>query len=140
MLLPETYVADLQVRLGLYRRLATLKTREDIDALAEELVDRFGALPDEVEHLLDVMEIKALCRRAGIAQIDAGPKGASILFRKGQFANARGLVTYIQSSKGHLRLTPDQKLLFKADWDVPGARLKGVRGLVQELAQVAQSS
>jgi transcription-repair coupling factor (superfamily II helicase) len=91
-----------------------------------------------VEHLLDVMEIKALCRRAGIAEIDAGPKGASILFRKGQFANAQGLVAFIQASKGLLRLTPDQKLLFKAEWDVPSARLKGVRGLVQELAKVAE--
>ncbi len=139
MLLPETYVSDLQVRLGIYRRLANLKTREDIDALAEELVDRFGPLPDEVEHLLDVMEIKALCRRAGIAQIDAGPKGASIVFRKGQFANARGLVGFIQASKGLLRLSPDQKLLFKADWEVPAQRLKGVRGLAQELARVAES-
>jgi transcription-repair coupling factor (superfamily II helicase) len=138
ILLPETYVADLQVRLGLYRRLASLKSREDIDAFAEELVDRFGPLPAEVEHLLDVMEIKALCRRAGIAEIDAGPKGASILFRKGQFANAQGLVAFIQASKGLLRLTPDQKLLFKAEWDVPSARLKGVRGLVQELAKVAE--
>ncbi len=138
MLLPETYVADLQVRLGLYRRLASLKSREDIDAFAEELIDRFGPLPAEVEHLLDVMEIKALCRRAGIAEIDAGPKGASILFRKGQFANAQGLVAFIQASKGLLRLTPDQKLLFKAEWDVPSARLKGVRGLVQELAKVAE--
>jgi transcription-repair coupling factor (superfamily II helicase) len=86
------------------------------------------------------MEIKALCRRAGIAQIDAGPKGASILFRKGQFANARGRVAFIQGSKGLLRLTPDQKLLFKADWDASGARLKGVRALVQELAQVAERS
>jgi transcription-repair coupling factor (superfamily II helicase) len=138
MLLPESYVADLQVRLGLYRRLANLKTREDIDALAEELVDRFGPLPDEVEHLLDVMEIKALCRRAGIAEIDAGPKGASILFRKGQFANAQGLVAFIQASKGLLRLLPDQKLVFKADWEQPSGRLKGVRGLVQELARVAE--
>ena len=139
MLLPETYVSDLQVRLGIYRRLANLKTREDIDALAEELVDRFGPLPDEVEHLLDVMEIKALCRRAGIAQIDAGPKGASMVFRKGQFANARGLVAFIQASKGLLRLMPDQKLVFKADWDVPAQRLKGVRGLAQELARVAEA-
>jgi len=139
MLLPEGYVADLQVRLGLYRRLATLKTREEIDAFADELIDRFGPLPDEVEHLLDVMEIKALCRRAGIAEIDAGPKGASILFRKGQFANAQGLVAFIQASRGLLRLMPDQKLVFKADWEVPAARLKGVRGLVQELAKVAES-
>ena len=78
VLIPETYVADLQLRLGLYRRLSTLETREEIDGFAAELVDRFGPLPEEVEHLLDVMEIKALCRQAGIAQVDAGPRGAVV--------------------------------------------------------------
>ncbi len=62
MLIPETYVADLQLRLGLYRRLSALETRADIDAFAAELVDRFGELPPEVEHLLDVMEIKGFRR------------------------------------------------------------------------------
>ena len=139
MMLPESYVTDLQVRLGLYRRLATLKVREDIDSFADELVDRFGPLPGEVEHLLDVVEIKALCFRAGIAQIDAGPKGASIAFRKGQFANAKGLVTFIQASRGLLRLMPDQKLVFRAEWERPAERLKGVRVLAQELARVAEA-
>ena len=48
VLIPETYVADLQLRLGLYRRLSTLETRDEIDAFASELVDRFGPLPEEV--------------------------------------------------------------------------------------------
>ena len=139
MMLPETYVSDLQVRLGLYRRLATLKAREDIDAFADELVDRFGPLPGEVDHLLDVVEIKALCHRAGVAQIDAGPKGASIVFRKGKVANPKGLVAFIQGSKGLLRLMPDQKLVLKADWERPAERLKGVRVLAQELARVAEA-
>ena len=139
MMLPETYVSDLQVRLGLYRRLATLKAREDIDAFADELVDRFGPLPGEVDHLLDVVEIKALCHRAGVAQIDAGPKGASIVFRKGKVANPKGLVAFIQGSKGLLRLMPDQKLVLKADWERPAERLKGVRVLAQELARIAEA-
>ncbi|MGH6815897.1 MAG: transcription-repair coupling factor, partial [Hyphomicrobiaceae bacterium] len=75
-LIPESYVADLQLRLGLYRRLAKIEKRLDIDAFAAELVDRFGPLPEEVARLLDVLEIKGLCRQAGIAQVDAGPKGA----------------------------------------------------------------
>ncbi|MBN9280664.1 MAG: hypothetical protein J0H37_00030, partial [Hyphomicrobium denitrificans] len=75
IMIPEAYVTDLQLRLGLYRRLSSLEKRSDIDAFAAELVDRFGSLPDEVTHLLDVMEIKGLCRAAGIAKVDAGPKG-----------------------------------------------------------------
>ena len=134
ILIPETYVTDLQLRLGLYRRLSGLEDRADIDSFAAELVDRFGALPVEVKHLLDVMEIKGLCRTAGIAKVDAGPKGAVVTFRKGAFANAAGLVDFIQKSRGLLKLQPDQKLVFKADWEKAEQRLKGVRAFVGELA------
>jgi transcription-repair coupling factor (superfamily II helicase) len=137
VLIPETYVADLQLRLGLYRRLSTLETRDEIDAFASELVDRFGPLPEEVEHLLDVMEIKALCRQAGVAQVDAGPRGAVVGFYRNEFANPEGLVQYVQSSRGHLKVQPDHKLVYRAEWDMPAERLKGVRAFIGQLAAVA---
>jgi transcription-repair coupling factor (superfamily II helicase) len=140
VLLPESYVADLQVRLGLYRRLSGLVTREQIDQFAAELIDRFGPLPPEAEGLLDVMELKALCRRAGVAQLDAGTKGASIAFRKGAFANPDALVRFIAASKGLVKVQPDSKLVFRADWEKPGARMKGVQGLLTELAAMAEGS
>ncbi|MFM9939601.1 MAG: transcription-repair coupling factor [Hyphomicrobiaceae bacterium] len=140
VLLPESYIADLQVRLGLYRRLSNLKTREEIDNFGAELVDRFGMLPPEVEHLLDVVEIKALCRRASVASLDAGPRGASIVFRKGQFTNPDGLVKMIAASKGMVKVQPDMKLVFRAEWDSANARLKGARGLVAELARLADAA
>ncbi len=137
VLIPETYVADLQLRLGLYRRLSALETRSEIDAFAAELVDRFGELPAEVDHLLDVMEIKGLCRSAGIAKVDAGPKGAVIVFHRNAFANAQGLAQFLQASRGLAKLQPDHKLIFKGDWDQPQVRFKGVRGLVAALAEIA---
>jgi len=137
ILIPESYVSDLQLRLGLYRRLSGLEDRSDIDAFAAELVDRFGEMPDEVRHLLDVMEIKGLCRHAGVAKVDAGPKGAVIAFRKNAFANPAGLVELMQRSRGLIKLQPDHRLLFKADWDLPEKRLKGVRAFVGELASIA---
>jgi transcription-repair coupling factor (superfamily II helicase) len=137
VLIPESYVADLQLRLGLYRRLSTIEQRSDIDAFAAELVDRFGELPAEVRHLFDVMEIKGLCRQAGIAQIDAGPKGAVLAFRKNEFPNPQGLVEMMQKSKGAVKLQVDHRLVFKADWDLPERRLAGVRKLAQQLAQIA---
>ena len=84
-----------------------------------------------------MVEIKALCRRAGIAQLDAGPKGASVAFRKGQFANTEALVRFIAASKGLVKILPDMKLLLKADWTTPAQRLKGARGFAQELARMA---
>ena len=91
VLIPEEYVPDLQVRLGLYRRLSGVDSHDAIEAFAAELIDRFGPLPQEVRHLLDIVEIKGLCRQAGIEQIDAGPKGAVIAFRNKSFANPEGL-------------------------------------------------
>ncbi|MCB1485358.1 MAG: transcription-repair coupling factor, partial [Hyphomicrobiaceae bacterium] len=137
ILIPETYVTDLQLRLGLYRRLAGLEKRADIDAFAAELVDRFGEMPEEVGHLLDVMEVKGLCRAAGIAKVDAGSKGAVITLYRNTFANPEGLIQLVQSSRGSLKVMPDQRLVQKADWDLPEVRLKGIRALVQQFADLA---
>ncbi|HUZ31548.1 MAG TPA: transcription-repair coupling factor, partial [Xanthobacteraceae bacterium] len=95
VLIPEEYVADLPVRLALYRRLSEIEDDRDIEAFAAELVDRFGPLPPEVEHLLSVVGIKALCRRANVEKIEVGPKGAALSFRDNIFANPEGLIAYI---------------------------------------------
>ncbi|MEQ1614955.1 MAG: transcription-repair coupling factor [Hyphomicrobiaceae bacterium] len=134
VLIPETYVADLPLRLGLYRRLSSLATRPEIDDFGIELVDRFGPRPEEVDALLDVMEVKGLCRQAGIQQIDAGHKGCVLQFRGNKFANPEGLIAYMQKSGGRVKMQTDHKLVFKADWDLPEARLKGVRELVTKIA------
>ena len=139
VLIPESYVADLPLRLGLYRRLSTLTTSEDIDGFAAELADRFGELPQEVRDLLEIVEIKALCRYASIAQVDAGPTGVVIMFRNGRFANPEGLIRLIQKARnGAVKVQPDQKLIFKGDWSTPERRLKGVRGVVRRLADLAR--
>ncbi len=140
VLIPDTYVADLQLRLGLYRRLSTLETRSEIDAFAAELVDRFGEMPEEVKHLLDIMEIKGLCRQAGIAQVDAGPKGAVVSFHKNEFANPEGLIALVQSTGGRIKVQPDQKLVYRGHWDLPDERLKGVRAMVTKLANIAEEA
>ena len=81
VLIPESYVQDLNVRLGLYRRIALLIDRAEIESFAAELVDRFGTLPGEVENLLQIVAVKQLCRDAGVERVEAGPKGAVISFR-----------------------------------------------------------
>jgi transcription-repair coupling factor (superfamily II helicase) len=137
VLIPETYVADLAVRLGLYRRLSVLVERSEIDAFAAELIDRFGPLPAEVENLLQVVQIKRLCLAAGIEKVDAGPKGAVVTFRGNNFGNARGLVDFIQRQSGTVKLRPDQKLVCVRPWDRPLERVKGVHGLMRQIAQLA---
>ena len=138
VLIPESYVADLQLRLGLYRRLSTLETRAEIDAFAAELVDRFGELPEEVKHLLDVVEIKGLCRQAGVAAGRRGPEGRGHRLpqeRVRQPGGARRASCRLRA--GASRCSPTSKLVFKGEWDLPAERLKGVRALVAELVAIA---
>ena len=137
VLIPEDYVADLNVRMALYRRLGDLASEQDIEGFAAELVDRFGSLPAEVEHLLQVVAIKAMCRRAGVAKIDAGPKGAVVAFRNDRFANPAGLVAYISSSPLDVKLRPDQRLVFRQNWQDERARLKGCRRVLALLEEIA---
>ncbi len=96
VMIPEDYVADLPVRLALYRRLAEIEDEREIEAFGAELIDRFGPLPAEVEHLLQIVAIKSLCRRANVEKIEAGPKGAVISFRDNTFANPERLVAFIR--------------------------------------------
>ncbi|MGA7325454.1 MAG: transcription-repair coupling factor [Rhodomicrobium sp.] len=139
VLIPETYVPDLQVRLGLYRRLSALHESADLENFSAELADRFGSLPEEVKHLLTVVQIKNYCRRAGIAQVDAGPKGALLTFRGKRFANPQGLVKFMHDNGAAVKLQPDHKLVFKADWEDGVERLKGTRALLRELAAIAEN-
>ncbi|WP_169569119.1 transcription-repair coupling factor [Sneathiella limimaris] len=139
VLIPEDYVADLSVRMDLYRRIAIQETAEEIDAFAVELVDRFGKLPEEVEHLLEVMTIKQYCRQANIEKIDAGAKGAVLTFRNNSFDNPAGLVAYISKQPGSAKLRADHKMVYTRSWAHPEDRLRGVRDLVRDLSKIAVS-
>jgi transcription-repair coupling factor (superfamily II helicase) len=138
LLIPEDYVADLSVRLALYRRLAEIEDERDIDAFAAELVDRFGKLPEEVEHLLQVVAIKGLSRRANVEKVDAGPKGIVLAFRDNVFANPEGLIAYIREQGTNVRIRPDQKVVFFDDWPRPQDRLKGTTAVLRKLASIAE--
>ncbi|MEX1205468.1 MAG: transcription-repair coupling factor [Dongiaceae bacterium] len=137
VLIPEGYVADLGVRLGLYRRLAALVDRAEIDAFAAELIDRFGPLPAEVENLLQVIAIKRLCRDAGIERVEAGPKGAVLSFRGNRFAKPAALVDFINRRPNEISLRPDHRLVYRQPWDDPRRRIAGVHDLMQRLAAMA---
>ncbi len=138
VLIPETYVPQLGLRLGLYRRLADLRDEQDLDAFAAELVDRFGTLPEEVDNLLRVVALKQLCRRAGVERVEAGPKGATVAFRENDFANLGGLVSLISQQAGTMKLRPDHRLVLRRSWELPLDRLVGVRRLLTDLARIAE--
>ena len=120
-MIPESYVPDLQLRLALYRRLGDLESTEEIDAFGAELIDRFGPLPDEVEHLLKIVFIKALCRKANVEKLDAGPKGVVIHFRKQGIRRIRSAWSRYIGEQGSLaKIRPDHSVVFMRDWPNAG--------------------
>ncbi|MGA6976817.1 MAG: transcription-repair coupling factor [Pseudolabrys sp.] len=144
LLIPEDYVADLSVRLALYRRLAEIEDEHAIDGFAAEMVDRFGKLPQEVEHLLQVVAIKALSRRANVEKVEAGPKGIVLSFRDNVFANPEGLIAFIREQGSAVRMRNDpktakgQQLVFFEDWPRPQDRLKSTAAVLRKLASIAE--
>ena len=137
VMIPENYVSDLNLRLSLYRRLADLVTAEEIDGFGAELIDRFGPLPDEVESLLKIVYIKALCRTANVEKVDAGPKGVVLSLRDNVFPNPTGLVGYIGEQGSLAKIRPDHRIVLIRDWDKPEQRLRGVAVIMTKLARLA---
>ena len=140
VLIPEAYVPDLDLRMGLYRRLSAMATREDIDAFAAELVDRFGSMPEEVRHLLDVLSIKIDCLVAGVEKIDVGPKGAAVVFRNQLFANPEKLIQYVSTHQERVKIRPDQSLVFRAKCDTADDRLAIAAQVAGRLAELADNA
>jgi transcription-repair coupling factor (superfamily II helicase) len=138
VLIPDDYVADLSVRLSLYRRLADLEDEQEIESVAADLVDRFGPLPQEVDHLLKIVTIKALCRRANVEKVDTGPKGAVLSFRDDAFADPMGLVGFIREQGPAAKVRPDMKVVFFDDWEKPEERLKGTTDILRRLVAIAE--
>ena len=136
VLIPEDYVPDLDVRLGLYRRLSSLSTKVELEGFAAELIDRFGKLPREVNTLLLVVRIKAMCKKAGIAKLDGGPKGATIQFHNDKFASPEGLVAFIQGQNG-LAKVRDNKIVVRRDWKKDADKIKGAFAIARDLAEHA---
>ena len=139
VMIPEDYVPDLQLRMQLYRRLGDLTEIRDIDAAGAELIDRFGPLPEEVEALLKVILVKALCRKANVEKVDAGPKGAVLTLRNGEFPNPTALVKMVADPANQVRVKPDQKLVFARNWPTPETRLKGAAAILSRMARLAES-
>ncbi|WP_291726942.1 transcription-repair coupling factor [Leisingera sp. F5] len=134
VLIPEDYVPDLDVRLGLYRRLSSLSAKVELEGFAAELIDRFGKLPKEVNTLMLVVRIKGMCKRAGIAKMDGGPKGATIQFYNDKFASPQGLVEFIQGQDG-LAKVKDNKIVVRRDWKKDSDKIKGAFAIARDLAE-----
>ncbi|MDX1975121.1 MAG: transcription-repair coupling factor [Rickettsiales bacterium] len=137
VLIPESYVDDLQLRLGLYRRAAGLTQEEDIHSFAAELTDRFGDMPEEVRHLIATLTLKIICKKAGIERIDVGPKGAVLSFKDNQFTKPEALLAYVAKNVRELKVRPDQKLVLTREFTQDDDKLIRLKKLISDIAALA---
>jgi transcription-repair coupling factor (superfamily II helicase) len=137
VLIPEEYVADLSVRMGLYRRIGALANQGEIDSFAAELVDRFGKMPAEAEFLLNTVALKLLCRAAGVDRIDAGEKAVVVSLHDNKFARPERLIDWLQKNAPLVRLRPDHRVIVQRVWPDERQRLSGVTSIVSSLAKLA---
>lgn len=138
VMIPEDYVTDLDTRLSLYRRLARLRKKTEIEEFAAEMIDRFGPLPKELDTLFQIVRIKAFARFAGISQLDAGPRGATIRFHRNNFANPKGLVEFIASERGQAKVK-DTRIIVLREWSSDRMRISGALRLMADLAKIAKT-
>ncbi len=137
VLIPDTYVPDLDLRMGLYRRLNELETVQEIEAFGAEMIDRFGSLPEPTENLLTLIQIKLNAKTAHIAKIDVGPRGALVAFWNDTFPKVDGLLAYVTRLGDTAKLRPDMRLSITRAWADPKARLHGILQLSRGLAKIA---
>ncbi len=137
VIIPETYIPDLDTRMELYNRIGHINSLEEIEALKIEMLDRFGKYPNEVNNLFLIIQLKILCKKAKIERLEAGEKGATVSFYQNTFPNPAGLINYISSQMGTVRLRPDQKMVVMRPWGRMEDRLKGVEKMISQIAELA---
>jgi transcription-repair coupling factor (superfamily II helicase) len=138
IMIPEDYVPDLAVRMALYRRMNDAEGADAVEALAAEMIDRFGPLPPPTQNLLRLIEVKRQAIEANIAKIDVGAKGVLVSFHNDDFADPMGLIGYVERLKGTAKLRPDNKLVIQRAWGNPEARLNGLVQLTKGLSTIAR--
>jgi len=138
VMIPDNYVPDLHLRMALYRRLGEITELKEIDGFGAEMIDRFGPMPIEVQHLLKIVYVKSLCRIANVEKLDAGPKGIVVQFRNKEFPNPANLVGYIGKQGSMAKIRPDHSLFLTRDLPTPEKRLQGAAVVMTQLAELAK--
>jgi len=111
VLIPENYIKDLSLRMEFYRRFSAIESHAEKEDLIDEMIDRFGKYPDEVDNLIQIIGLKLLCRQANVSKLDIGSKGITVSFYQGQVTYLDQLIAYVSKQVGLMKLRPDQKLV-----------------------------
>jgi transcription-repair coupling factor (superfamily II helicase) len=131
-LLPDSYCGDVQVRLNLYKRLATASQPGQLDALLEEVTDRFGKLPPQGQTLFDTHRLRVQAKPFGVQKIDANPKVMSITFRPNPPIDAMRIIDLVQKNK-NVKLAGNDKLRIEREFADAKDRAQYVRDVLRAL-------
>ena len=132
-LLPEDYVADVHVRLALYKRIAAAPDEAALEELTAELVDRFGPLPAQTQNLLRTARIRLLTRQLGVRRLDFGAHGGYLLFETDNRIDPAAVIRLIQDRSREYKLEGPLKLRVSRDLDDELERFDFVTALLQRL-------
>ena len=135
VLIPENYVSEIDVRLDLYKKLSNLSSKVELEGFASELIDRFGPIPKEINSLLIIIQIKSICKRIGINQIDVGVNKITIDLRKSNKLNTEELLNYIKSNYQSLKVK-QSKLVFNKNWRSNKEKVKIIFAILRELLKL----
>ncbi len=133
-LLPADYCGDVHLRLSFYKKLATAKNTEQIDALLEEIVDRFGKLPPQAQTLIDVHRLRVIAKPYGVVKVDAAPGVTHITFRPNPPVDSMRIIDLIRKNK-HIKLVGNEKLRIERELKEPKDRAQMVRDVLRNLGQ-----
>jgi transcription-repair coupling factor (superfamily II helicase) len=133
-LLPDDYCGDVHLRLSFYKKLATAKNTDQIDALLEEIVDRFGKLPPQGQTLIDVHRLRVIAKPYGVVKVDAAPGVINITFKKDPPIDPMRIIEMVQKNK-HIKLAGNEKLRIERELKEPKDRAQMVRDVLRNLGQ-----
>ena len=131
-LLPDSYCGDVHLRLSFYKKLATAKTSAQVDTLLEEMVDRFGKLPDQAQTLIDVHRLRVISQPYGVVKVDATPGVIIITFKKDAPVDPMGVIALIQKHR-HIKLVGNEKLRIEREIPDVKGRVQMVRDVLKAL-------
>lgn len=132
--IPENYIPDISLRLSLYRRIAALTSEPEVETFAAEMIDRFGSLPEEAEHLLAVVKLKSLAKAVNVGKIELGDKALILTFKNNIPLHADKVVNLLNNSLGQAKLRPDARLLIMNTWKTATEIITGLQKLLLSLA------
>ncbi|MDO6524738.1 transcription-repair coupling factor [Motilimonas sp. 1_MG-2023] len=134
-LLPDDYIGDVNMRLSLYKRIASCTNKDELDDLQIELIDRFGLLPEPSKHLLKVAEFKLAASAIGIKKIEAHAAGGYIEFAEKTKVNPAYLVSLLQNQPKIYRMEGPTRLRFAIPAQERSDRIKLVQTMLTALTE-----